>query len=73
MKQKMTRKQKFLWFLTKHMKPCYFFHVAKTPKRDYVDCRAYKGYRKKCGTWQCPYFIPTGWYKLARFLGMVKH
>ena len=66
-------KDRILWMLTKWMKPCHFFKVVKGPKRDYVKCEYDGGYRKRCGTYECPHFTPTGRYKLARFLGMVKH
>ena len=72
MKRKTTRKQKFLWFLTKHMKPCYWFSVTKTPKGDYLHCGYNGSRRKRCGTYNCPHFAPTTWYKIARWLGMVK-
>jgi hypothetical protein len=66
-------KKKFLMFLTRHMKPCHFFSVAKGPKKDYVNCGAYHAYRNRCKTWQCPHFAPTIRYRIARWLGMVKH
>lgn len=69
----LTRKQKFLMFLTRHMKPCVFFTVVKGPNKDHVNCEAYRRYMNRCKTWQCPYFMPTIRYRIARWLGMVKH
>jgi len=65
-------KQKWLRFLTKLVKPCHFFRVAKTPKGDYLHCEYDGSYRHKCRTHKCPHFAPTGRYKLAQKLGMVK-
>lgn len=66
-------KKKFLMFLTRHMRPCYFFSVAKGPRKDHVNCGAYHAYLNRCKTWKCPYFAPTIRYRIARRLGMVKH
>lgn len=65
-------KKKFLMWLTKHFKPCYFFKVAKGPNKDHVNCGAYRAYRNRCETYRCPYFAPTIRYKIARWLGMVR-
>lgn len=41
-------KRKWLRFLTKLVKPCHFFRVAKTPKGDYLHCEYDGSYRHKC-------------------------
>lgn len=66
-------RDKILRLISRHMKPCYYYTVAKGPKKDHVYCTAYRGYRNRCKTWQCKRFAPTGWYRIARLLGMVKH
>lgn len=65
-------KQKRLKFMTKLVKPCHFFRVAKTPKGDYLHCGFDGSYRHKCKTFNCPHFAPTVRYRIARRLGMVK-
>lgn len=65
-------KRKSLEFLSRHFKPCYFYKVAKGPNKDHVNCQAYKAYRNRCKTHQCPYFMPTLRYRIARWLGMVR-
>ena len=44
-------KKKFLMFLTRHFRPCYFFKVAKGPNKDHVNCGAYRAYRNRCETY----------------------
>ena len=65
-------KKKFLWWLTKHFKPCIFFTVIKGPRKDQVYCKAYRCRRNRCGTRGCPKFVPTTRNKIARWLGMVR-
>lgn len=66
-------KRRLMRLLTKLVKPCYWFNVAKTRKGDYLHCGYDGTRRKRCGTYRCPHFAPTTRYKIARWLGMVKH
>jgi hypothetical protein len=72
MAMKKRTKVKIAHGLTRLVKPCHFYESVNTPKGEKLQCGYDHTRRNRCKTVNCPHFVPTTRYKIARRLGMVK-